>query len=199
MNQYVSAVTIKTLREKKKLTQAQLAEILHVSDKTVSKWETAKGLPDITLLEPLAKALSISVAELMTGECITNQNRTSNMLRSLLYVCPVCGNVIHTTGQTMVSCCGITLPSLMPDTCDPDHRIRHEIVDETDLYITIENHSMSKTHFISFLAYVTTDRFEIVKLYPEGEAHARFALRGRNGHGILYAYCNHHGLFREMI
>ena len=50
MNQYISAAVIKELREKKKITQAQLAEMLQVSDKTISKWETARGLPDIAFL-----------------------------------------------------------------------------------------------------------------------------------------------------
>lgn len=55
------------MREKNKITQVQLAEKLGVSDKTVSKWETGKGYPDITLLEPIADALRVSVAELITG------------------------------------------------------------------------------------------------------------------------------------
>lgn len=67
MNQYVTGTTIKELREKNKITQVQLAEKLGVSDKTVSKWETGKGYPDITLLEPIADALCVSVAELITG------------------------------------------------------------------------------------------------------------------------------------
>ena len=67
MNQYVTGTTIKELREKNKITQVQLAEKLGVSDKTVSKWETGKGYPDITLLEPIADALRASVAELITG------------------------------------------------------------------------------------------------------------------------------------
>ena len=67
MNQYVTGTTIKELREKNKITQVQLAEKLGVSDKTVSKWETGKGSPDITLLEPIADALRVSVAELITG------------------------------------------------------------------------------------------------------------------------------------
>ena len=67
MNQYVTGTTIKELREKNKITQVQLAEKLGVSDKTVSKWETGKGYPDITLLEPIADALRVSVAELITG------------------------------------------------------------------------------------------------------------------------------------
>ena len=67
MNQYVTGTTIKELREKNKITQVQLAEKLGVSDKTVSKWETGKGYPDIMLLEPIADALRVSVAELITG------------------------------------------------------------------------------------------------------------------------------------
>ena len=67
MNQYVTGTTIKELREKNKITQVQLAEKLGVSDKTVSKWETGKGYPDITLLEPIADALRVSVAVLITG------------------------------------------------------------------------------------------------------------------------------------
>lgn len=67
MNQYVTGTTIKELREKNKITQVQLAEKLGVSDKTVSKWETGKGYPNITLLEPIADALRVSVAELITG------------------------------------------------------------------------------------------------------------------------------------
>ena len=67
MDTYVTGITIKTLREKKGLTQTELAEVLGVSSKAVSKWVTAKGLPDISLIEPLANALSVSVMELMTG------------------------------------------------------------------------------------------------------------------------------------
>lgn len=198
MNEYLSAAVIKELREKKKITQAQLAEMLHVSDKTISKWETARGLPDITFLEPLAEALGVSVAELLTGNYITNQNKSSNLMRSSVYVCPICGNVIHSVGQAMVSCCGVALPVCEPELCDGEHEIRVEMM-ETDLYVTVPDHPMSKQHHISFLAYVTADRFELVKLYPEGEAQGRFALRGRSKHGILYAYCNHHGLFLQKI
>ncbi|MGN0579748.1 MAG: helix-turn-helix domain-containing protein [Ruminococcus sp.] len=194
MNQYVSASTIKTLREKKKMTQAQLADILCVSDKTISKWETAKGLPDITMLEDLAGALGISVTELLTGECVFNNNKSSNMLRSSVYVCPICGNIISAAGQAAISCCGLNLPVLEVESCDSGHEICFEKI-ETDIYVTID-HPMTKEHYISFLAYVTTDRFETLKLYPEGDAHGRFALRG---HGILYAYCNRHGLFSKKV
>lgn len=67
MDTYITGVTIKLLREKKGITQTQLADIIGISSKAVSKWETAKGLPDITLIEPLAKALGVSVMELISG------------------------------------------------------------------------------------------------------------------------------------
>ena len=191
MNTYVTGTTIKNLRESRELTQADLAAAIGVSSKTISKWETAKGLPDITLLQPLAQALGISVIELMNGLHIENQNRSGNMLRTKFYVCPLCGNIIHTTGSTLISCCGITLPPLEAEAPDEDHALTIETV-EDEHFLTI-SHPMTKTHHISFLAYLTTDRLQLIKLYPEGPAQTRLPLRGR---GILYYYCNHHGLFR---
>ena len=192
MNTYVTGTTIKQLREAKNLTQAELAEKIGVSSKTVSKWETAKGLPDISLLQPLAQALGISVIELMNGEHIMNKNISGNMLRCKFYVCPVCGNIIHSTGNTVVSCCGITLPALEAEEADDDHTVTIENV-EDEHFVTI-HHPMEKQHFISFVAYVTSDRLQLVKFYPEGNAETRLQLRGL---GMLYYYCNRHGLFRK--
>ena len=121
MNQYLTGSTIKRLREERKLTQSALAGLLGVSDKAVSKWETARGLPDISLIDPLAKALHISVTELLTGECVTNRNRSANIIRSELYVCPICGNFIHATGAAVISCCGITLPAVEAEETDESH------------------------------------------------------------------------------
>lgn len=194
MNPYVTGNTIKKLREAKKLTQADFANILAVSDKTISKWETGKGYPDITLLEPIAKALNISVMELLSGATITNRNRSSNMLRSKLYVCPICGNVISSIGDSVVSCCGITLPALEAEEPDASHALKLEKV-EDDYYVTV-NHEMTKNHYISFFAAVTHDAIQIVKMYPEGNAQVRFS---RAKVRILYAYCNKHGLFQVKV
>ena len=194
MNTYVTGTTIRQLREARGMTQAELAEKIGVSSKTVSKWETAKGLPDITLLQPLAAALGVSVIELMNGEPIANQNVSGNMLRSKFYVCPLCGNIIHTTGAALISCCGITLPALEAEEPDDDHGVTVEHV-EDEHFITVP-HSMTKGHYISFIASVTSDRLQMVKLYPEGNAETRLQLRGR---GYLYYYCNQHGLFRKKI
>ena len=194
MDTYITGATIKGLREKQNMTQTQLAEKIGVSGKTVSKWETAKGLPDITLMEPLAKALGVSVLELMSGDTVINKNISSNILRSKFYVCPVCGNIIRTTGETVISCCGITLPPLEAEPADENHAITIEKV-EDEHFITV-NHPMTKTHFLSFLAYLTADRVQFVKLYPEGNPETRFQLRGR---GYLYLYCNKHGLMMKKL
>ena len=194
MNTYVTGNTIKHLREKRNMTQAELAEIIGVSSKTISKWETAKGLPDISLLQPLAQALGISVIELMNGEHIINKNVSANMLRSKFCVCPICGNAIHMLGNALVSCCGITLPALEAEEADDDHALSIENV-EDEHFITV-HHPMAKAHYISFVAFVTSDRIQMVKLYPEGNAQTRLQLRGT---GYLYYYCNQHGLFRKKI
>lgn len=194
MNTYVTGATIKELRESRKLTQAELAERIGVSSKTVSKWETAKGLPDISLLQPLSQALGISVIELMNGEHITNQNTSANMLRCKFYVCPLCGNIIHSTGNAVVSCCGIILPPLEAEETDNTHTIAIENV-EDEHFLTIP-HPMTKQHFISFIAFATSDRIQMVKLYPEGNAETRLQLRGK---GQIYYYCNQHGLFNKKV
>ena len=194
MDTYVTGNTIRQLREARKLTQAELAEKIGVSSKTVSKWETGKGLPDISLLQPLAQALGISVIELMNGEQITNRNVSGNMLRCKFYVCPICGNVLHSLGIAVVSCCGIALPPLEAEEADGEHRLTIENV-EDEHFIT-GCHSMTKQHFISFLAFATSDRIQMVKFYPEGNPETRMQLRGR---GLLYYYCNRHGLFRKKV
>ena len=61
-------------RKKKNYTQKQLADILNVSDRTISKWECGKGFPEVSLLQPLCKALGISVNELLTGERLDKEN-----------------------------------------------------------------------------------------------------------------------------
>lgn len=194
MNNYVTGKLIKELREKNNMTQSELGDIINVSDKAISKWETGKGLPDISLISPLAKALKVSVIELMRGEYITNKNVSSNLLKSNLYICPICGNIIHSMGESIVSCCGVTLPALEAEQEDEGHKIICENI-ENELYVHL-NHEMTKEHYISFIAYITCDRYEIKKLYPEQSAEARFYSRGN---GIIYAYCNKDGLIKRKV
>ena len=194
MSSYVTGGMIRMLREKRNMTQKQLAEKLSVSDKTVSKWETGRGLPDVSLLEPLAESLQVSVAELLRGECAVNRNRSGNLSRGHFYVCPLCGNVIWSVGEGSYSCCGVALPALEADEAEDEHTIRLEQV-EFDWYVTMD-HPMTREHYISFMACVTTDRVQIVKLYPQQDAAARFPMVR---HGHLYVYCNRHGLHRIKL
>ena len=194
MDAYITGTTVRSLREEKGLTQTQLADLLGVSSKAVSKWETGKGLPDITLIEPLGNALGVSVTELLSGEVVTNKNVSSNILRSKFYVCPLCGNIMRTVGDALVSCCGIALPPLEAEEPDEMHELQIEKV-EDEYFLTV-SHEMTKTHFISFIAHLTNDRVTFVKLYPEGNAETRMSLRGR---GYLYYYCNKHGLMKKKL
>ncbi len=194
MDHYVTGAAIRTLREKHGMTQAGLADKLCVSDKAVSKWETGRGFPDVSLLEPIGRALHVSVAELLCGQTIVNGNRGANMLKSLFYVCPVCGNAIFARGGAMISCCGIQLPPLEAEEPDAAHPVQMQRV-EDEIFVSMD-HSMEKDHFISMIAYMTPERCEIKALYPEGNAEARFFYRGR---GWLFTYCNRHGLFRQQV
>lgn len=190
MNKYVTGNVIRRLRENKKLTQQELAEQIFVSAKAVSKWETGQGFPDVSLLEPLAKALDISVLELLSGEDVSNRNRSSNMAKGRFYVCPVCGNVIRAVGEAVISCCGVTLPPAQPEPADEEHCIQTQIV-EDEYYVTVD-HPMERGHFISFLAAASDHGLQFFKLYPQGPAEARFRI---DRVARLYAYCNRHGLF----
>ena len=190
MNKYITGALIRKLRENKNMTQEELAEKIFVSSKAVSKWETGAGFPEISLLEPLADALDISVIELFNGDDVRNDNRCADMRKCKLYVCPVCSNVIPALGEAVVCCCGITLPPVTPEPCDARHEIQVETV-EDEYYVNI-NHPMTKTHYISFLAAVSDCGVQFIKLYPEGNADGRFK---KNRIKYIYAYCNRHGLY----
>ena len=190
MNQYITGNIIKNFREKNNMTQAELAEKLCVSDKTISKWETGKGYPDISLLNPIAKTFGISIAELLSGVSISNVNVSANMMRSKFYVCPVCGNSIHSMGEAAISCHGVMLAPIELEEVDDKHIIQIDSV-EDEYYVHIE-HDMTKSHYISFIAAISYDKIQMVKIYPEGNAEARFKT---NGVKNIVFYCNKDGGF----
>lgn len=194
MNQYVIGTMIKELRESKSMTQAELADKLMISDKTVSKWETGKGYPDISLLEPIANVLDITIAELLSGNVVNNVNISANMMRSKFYVCPICGNMIHTMGEAVIHCHGVQLIPCQMEEADEKHPISIEKI-EDEFYIHID-HPMTKEHYISFVAAISGDRIQMVKLYPEGNAEARFQMRGVRK---IVFYCNQEGLFSANV
>ena len=112
------------------------------------------------------------------------------MLRSKFYVCPVCGNIIHCMGEAVIQCHGVQLLPCQAEESDERHPIFIEKV-EDEYFVRVE-HDMTKEHYISFIAAVSGDRMQVIKLYPEGNAEARFNPRGVRK--ILF-YCNQDGLF----
>lgn len=191
MSPYVTGTTIRTLRSRAKLTQEELAARIGVTAKAVSRWETGRGLPDATLLEPLAKALRVSVSELLTGAVVENANRAGNARRARVYACPACGNLITALGEASISCCGIALPPLETDEADAEHTFACERSDG-ELFVSGE-HPMTKSHFITAFILATESTIDLRKLYPEQSCEARFPLVRT---GTLLALCNRDGLFR---
>lgn len=196
MNQYITGNMIRMSREAKKITQAELAHMLGVSDKAVSKWETGRSYPDITLIEPLAKALGVSAIELLSGESVINRNMSFDMRKTKIYVCPICGNIIFAAGEAVVSCCGIVLPPLEAETPGESCPYPLKVQEMEDEYYVSIDHPMEKSHYITFMAAVTGSRVELAKLYPEGPAEARFKIRQTEW---IYYYCNKHGLYRRKV
>ncbi|QJA07741.1 helix-turn-helix domain-containing protein [Romboutsia sp. CE17] len=182
------------LRKDKNMTQKQLADLMNISDKTISKWERGLGCPDISLLPDLAQILGVNVDKILEGEINSNELAGGNMNKIKFYVCPQCNNLVTSTGEIDISCCGKKIEALSASKADDNHKLNIEPV-EDELYIT-SNHDMKKDHYISFVAYVKGDRVLIVKQYPEWNLQVRFR---KQGHGKLYFYCVNHGLYYQII
>ncbi len=182
------------LRTENHMTQRQVAEAMNLSDKTISKWERGLGCPDVSLLGELSELFGVNIANLLSGDLEPNQADGGNMKKIKFYVCPDCGNVITGTGEADISCCGRKLLPVSLNTADDNHQATIELI-ENDYYITFA-HEMSKAHYISFAAFVSSDRVLLIKLYPEQNPELRFPRMYR---GTLYYYCNGHGLFVKSL
>ncbi len=189
---------LKALRNEKDMTQKQLAERMHLSDKTISKWERGLGCPDVSLLGELSKLFEVNIEKILLGDLELNDMETGNLKRIKFYVCPNCGNVISTTGDAELSCCGRKLAPLVAKPADETHRVTIQD-DDGEYYITFD-HEMTKAHFISFVAYVSSDRSLFVRLYPEQTAALRLpklsgGKLGKKFGSKLYYYCSKDGLW----
>lgn len=182
------------LRKDKNMTQKQIADLMNISDKTISKWERGLGCPDISLLPELSQILGVSIDQILSGQINLNDLVGGNMNKLKFYVCPQCGNLMTATGNATISCCGKTLEPLVAKKAEEGHKLDIEPV-EDELYVTTE-HEMTKEHYISFVAYVKGDRALITKQYPEWNMQFRFR---KSGHGKLYFYCVNHGLVYQIV
>ena len=105
MDTYITGAVVRELREKRGLTQAQLAEMLHISDKTVSKWETGRGLPEVSIMQSLCATLGITVNELLSGQRLDDaawRNKAEENLTVLMRPKRYKDTVLHfavSTGQ----------------------------------------------------------------------------------------------------
>ncbi|MBO5526222.1 MAG: helix-turn-helix transcriptional regulator [Clostridia bacterium] len=87
MNQIKIGKFIAETRKQRNLTQQQLADALFISNKTVSKWERGKGLPEISLMMPLCEALQITLNDLLTGESVSDseyKNKAEENMMNLM-------------------------------------------------------------------------------------------------------------------
>lgn len=185
---------IKQLRLEKKLTQKQLAESLGVSDKAVSKWETGKGFPDISLFSTLSEIFGADIQNLLNGNLNKNEKENGNMKKMKFYVCEDCGNIITATSEATVSCCGKKLSPLTPRAAAEDEMLKIENIDG-NLYIS-SDHPMTKEHYISFVAYCGDSSAMIFKQYPEWNLQVTLPSFRM---GKLVWYCNKCGLLYQNI
>ena len=185
---------IAQLRHEKGLTQKDVASALGVCAKTVSKWETGHGFPDISLVSGLSQIFQVDISKLISGEMPQIKPEAGNVKRTKFYVCEKCKNLLTSVGCAEIVCCGRKLSPLTAKKADDAHKLTIEKT-EDDFYITF-SHPMTKEHYISFFSYVRFDRVLTVRLYPEQGGELRFPqMRGGN----MYYYCNNHGLFEIKI
>lgn len=185
---------IRMLRSERNMTQKQLADIMNISDKTVSKWERGLGLPDISLISELSNLLEIDTQNLLVGDMTPNDFVGGNMKNTKYFVCPICHNITLCTGKAEVSCCGKKLTAQAMKKAKESEELSAQVI-EDDWYIT-SVHPMTKTHYISFVAFTTGDRIQIIKQYPEWNLNVRIP---KGEHGMLIWYCTEHGLFYQLL
>lgn len=185
---------IRTLRLEQKMTQKQLADKMNISDKTVSKWERGLGLPDISLILKLADLLGVDMQNLLAGDMTPNDFVGGNLKHTKFFVCPTCHNITLCTGDAEVSCCGKKLTVQIMKKAEENEKLSVQVL-ENDWFIT-SVHPMTKNHYISFAAFVTGDRIQIMKQYPEWYLNVRIP---KGGHEMLIWYCTIHGLFYQLL
>ncbi|WP_196592649.1 helix-turn-helix domain-containing protein [Pectinatus sottacetonis] len=183
---------IRMLRQEHNMTQKQLADKMNISDKTVSKWERGLGCPDISFIPELSDILRVDAQNLLVGDITPNDFVGGNMKNTKYYICPICNNISICTGEAEISCCGKKLTAQTLKKVTENEKLSVQVI-EDEWYIT-STHPMTKTHYISFIAFVTGDRIHLVKQYPEWNLNVRIP---KKGHGMLLSYCTEHGLFYQ--
>ena len=141
------------LRKSKGMTQKQVADILGVLPKTVSKWETGRGFPDVSMLSALADILGVSEKTILSGDLKQNLEEAGNMKRTKFYVCPDCGSFMQGVGNCSVICCGKQTEALKINNPDDEHIIKALEIEDNVISLTGE---LGKTYTGGTLIEVTT-------------------------------------------
>ena len=185
---------IRRLRKEKQMTQLQLAMQLHISDKTVSKWERGLGCPDVSLIGQLSGIFEVDIQNLLAGELRPNGVLGGNLKRIKFYVCPNCGNLVYSLTDVSVTCCGKKMKPITPVKASEEEKLFVQVV-ENDFFVSSQ-HEMTREHYISFVALLTSDTIMLKKQYPEWNLQVRIPVLA---HGRLIWYCNQHGLFYQEV
>ncbi|MDL2249660.1 helix-turn-helix domain-containing protein [Lachnospiraceae bacterium OttesenSCG-928-J05] len=182
---------IADLRKEKGMTQKNLADKLGLLNKTVSKWECGLGCPDLAYWSDISEILGVDMVQMMEGEITSNKPDSGNIDKVHFYVCPNCGNILVSTGSASIFCCGRKLEYLLQAENEEKLDVVVNEID-TDYYVTF-NHPVEKEHYLSFAAYVKSDKVLLNRLYPEQNPDFRIPMSLKRG-GTLYLYCINHGL-----
>ena len=185
---------IRRLRKEKKMTQLQLALKLHISDKTVSKWERGLGCPDVSLIRQLSGIFEVDIQNLLAGELSPNGVLGGNLKRIKFYVCPNCGNLVYALTDVSITCCGKKMKPITPVKASEEEKLSVQVF-ENDFFVSSQ-HEMTREHYISFVALLTSDTIMLKKQYPEWNLQVRIPVFA---HGRLIWYCNKHGLFYQEV
>ena len=194
MDQMKTGMLIRMLRQRRQMTQLQLAERIGVSDKAVSRWERGRGAPDISLLPALSEALGVDTKALLRGDLEENEMTNGNLKKMRFYVCPDCGNQLTSTDGGTLNCCGKQLDPLPVQKAAGEERMDISVSDG-EWYVT-GGHAMVREHDLSFMAFLTGDTLVMKKLYPEWGLEVRLP---HFAHGTLLWYCARHGLFAQVV
>lgn len=142
----------------------------------------------------ISRLFEIDMQTLLGGELNRNALLNGNMKKMKFYVCPDCGNLMTSMSDLSVSCCGRQRHALTPQKATAEEMLKIQIVDND--YVISSEHEMIKTHYITFVALVTSDTVMVKKLYPEWDLQVHIPVFA---HGRLLWYCNQHGLFYQDI
>ena len=100
MNLSKTGRLIAELRKEKGFTQKEIGERLGICAKTVSKWETGRGFPDVSLVAELSKIFQVDISKLIEGEMPKIKPEVGNVKRTKFYVCEKCGNILTSLGNS---------------------------------------------------------------------------------------------------